>query len=48
MGAELSQHVVQEGDPSVDLVLPSAIEVEMHLNVRFVGAAVNRGRPGLQ
>jgi hypothetical protein len=48
VGAELGQHVIQKGDPSIDLMAPAAIQVQMNLDIRFSSATVNRGRSGLE
>ena len=48
VGAELGQHVIQKGDPGVDLVLTAAIQVQVNLHIRFPRATVNRGYSGLE
>jgi hypothetical protein len=48
VGAELGQHVIQKGDPSIDLMAPAAIQVQMNLDIRFSSATVNKGSSGVE
>jgi hypothetical protein len=48
MGAELGQHVVQEGDPGVDLMLPFAVQAKANLHIRLCCATLNKSRSGLE